>query len=699
MLKFFGKRNRSRRVLLILVAAIMAVGIVIAVVPSVTGVLGGAPDSDAAVARVGRHEVTVRELNEALTAFGQQVARGQGSPRTDDPATVYATFGRQVLDNLIRQKLVVQLAEDYNLEATDDEVRQRLREMFNPWPGADLYRSRIRQAGYTVAQFEENLRIVISEEKVRGFITAAAQVGDAEVEEDYRRNKTNYNFRWAEVQPEKFREKVQPQEADLRAHFDKNKDQFRINTEQRRSTYIFVDQTKAGETITLTDDELRKDFVPERGVQRVRVSQIVLNIPKPPPAKTAETKAGDKSAGEAPASPPKPTPEDEVRKKANDIIGRARGDAGKPQEDFTQLAREFSQDAKTRAAGGDIGWVDKKAKRETDDPLNRVFDMTENEISAPIKKGDKFYILKVTERKIPTFEEAREQLLKEAQVSRSYTRAVEIATEAADKLKASKDPKAVAGEINARYSREVAMVKDSPFFGPSDSPKDLNAEFVASVFALGQPGDVADRLNVPNGFAVPQYAEKRDPHDPAFEEVKDRVEESYRTNRADEMALQQARELAKAGSPDGLKAAAEKMGLKTDERTGITGSDSFGPLTSEYDRKRVYALKEGEVTKEPIKPSGANSYAVVALISRKDPVMGEEFQKDQKSIRDRLLGDRKEILFSTFIADTQKRLKDEGKIEIFYDVIEAAIGPAQPLQRPGAPLAPGRRGPVPVPVQ
>ena len=128
-----------------------------------------------------------------------------------------------------------------------------------------------------------------------------------------------------------------------------------------------------------------------------------------------------------------------------------------------------------KAAGGDIGWVNKKEKRETDDPLNRVFNMQKDEVTQPTKKGDKFYILKVTDRKLPTFEESREQLLKEARMRKGYTKAVEIATEAEQKFKETQNADNVVAEINKKYGAQVAAAKETPFFVEGDALPDLGA--------------------------------------------------------------------------------------------------------------------------------------------------------------------------------------------------------------------------------
>src|SRR5207244_473652 len=106
-------------------------------------------------------------------------------------------------------------------------------------------------------------------------------------------------------------------------------------------------------------------------------------------------------------------------------------------------------------------------------------------------------------------------------------------------------------------------VKETGFFSEGDKLPEISSapEFESAVFELANPGDVADRMNIDKGFAIPQYAEKRDPHEPAFEEVKSRVEDVYRGEKAKELAAQRAGELTKATSPDELKRMSDKMTL------------------------------------------------------------------------------------------------------------------------------------------
>ena len=119
--------------------------------------------------------MTVQDLKAALTNFGQQISQGQGKNAKQDLNTLYDMYGPQVLDGLIRQKLILYQADQLNLGASDREVQSQLRQipMFNPWPGPEGYRLRLQQqfgVGMTPVRFEDQLRGSIAQEHLRSFI-------------------------------------------------------------------------------------------------------------------------------------------------------------------------------------------------------------------------------------------------------------------------------------------------------------------------------------------------------------------------------------------------------------------------------------------------------------------------------------------------------------------------------------------------
>jgi peptidyl-prolyl cis-trans isomerase D len=697
MLKFLSRRNRSRNALLIIFVAALIVGLIGFFAPGMNPLqdnTSSANDEDI-VARVLKQDITVKELRSTLNAFGQQMAQGQGANRQFDLPTIYNLYGQQALDGLIRKYIVQYEAEQNHITATDGEIQARIRQLFNPWPGPEQYRARLLSAGTTPGEFEENIRASVVEEKLRSFISAAVQVSPQEIEDDYRKTNTSYKLRWLEVTADKYRAQVTVNDADLRAYFEQRKSEFHVPTEARKAKYIFIDQKTAGEAVQVSDDELKKEFKPESNIQQVRVSQIVVNVPaKAPAAKPADAK---KDAA-APATPSPVNPDDEaIAKKVETIYNRAKGAEGKPPEDFAKLAREFSDDAKSKAAGGDIGYVNKQDKRETDDPLSRVFTMGKDEVSSPVRKGDKFYILKVTDKKLPTFEESRSELLKTVREQKAYSKAVDIAKEVEQKFKELKNADSVAAQINQKYGA-IVTVKETPFFTQGETIPDLgpSSPVESALFALNAQGDVTEWVNVDKGFAVAQLVEKRGPHDPTFEEAKTKIENRYRSDKAKDLTLEQARKIAQATTPDALKAAADAAGIKVEERAGMTGNDSIGVLVDESSREPIYKLKAGEVLRQPIKAPDSDTYVVAAVVERKDADMGEAFSKAKRDIEDRLLQEKRNNLFTAHLETSQKQLKDAGKITVYQEVIDTLIASSPTTGTPGS-GAPGNRNPMSIP--
>jgi peptidyl-prolyl cis-trans isomerase D len=698
MLKFLTGRKRSRNAFLIFFIGVLTLSLIglfsVVVGGGAPGLFGGSGET-ATVARVGGYKVSVKEMRDALTIFGQQMNMGQGRMTNTDPRQTYGMFGAQVLDSLIRKKLIQYEAERLNIEATDADVHAKIRQFFNPWPGPDQYRFMIQQQyNMTPIDYEEQLlRPSIAEEHLRSYITAAVQVSSEEVKEEYRRNNTVYNIRWVEVRPENLVGKVQVNEADLPAYFEQRKGEFKIESEQRRAKYIFVDQAKAGEAVQISDEELKKTFdaSPDQFVQQVRVSQIVLNVPK--------------------------EKEQDVRSKAQGLIQRARGAEGKPAEDFAALAREASDDAATKGAGGDIGYVNKKDHKEAGDPLLNVFSLKAGDVSEPIKKDDKYYIFKVTERKVGSFAEARQQLIETARAGKSYDKAVEIAREAEGRLKEVKDADAVAAELNRKHGAQIVSVRDTGFFAMGEELPEIEdaPDFQSAIFELQATGEVTTWVNVKSGFAVAHYLEKRDPHEPAFEEVRDRVAQRYRQDKARELAAEIARNIARAKTPDEIKqvtssvlnqynqsgAKIDQQAVRMDERAGIRLGETIGALVSEADRDAVYKLQAGQITAEPVKTEN-DIYVVAAMLNRQEPDMTAEFETQRKSLEDSLLAAKRNTYFLTYLEMSVQKLKAEGTIQVYQEKLDENFGggmtlPTSPQGQPqvpppgGLPAAPRQR--------
>jgi peptidylprolyl isomerase len=82
----------------------------------------------------------------------------------------------------------------------------------------------------------------------------------------------------------------------------------------------------------------------------------------------------------------------EKRDQAQRVIERAKGG-----EDFAKLARELSDDAATRAEGGDLGFFGKDMLPKAIEEM--VFAMQPGEIRGPVRADRGFHVIKLVDRK------------------------------------------------------------------------------------------------------------------------------------------------------------------------------------------------------------------------------------------------------------------------------------------------------------
>jgi peptidyl-prolyl cis-trans isomerase D len=689
MLRFFSQRTGLRKAILWIFIGILIIGLaVVFIAPSETreffAAYGPAPSASTVVARVGKHDVSLRDLRHGISALGRSQQTGRNAPRQNDldPDALYPSFGRQALDNLVNTRVVRLEAERYGIGVSDDELRERIITLFSPngrWIGSDAYMRYVRDNGTTVEQFEADISDMIVQEKLRELLTSGLAVSEQEIIDDFRRSNTTMSPTWVLVEPKPAAPGATATDEELRAYFDGHKDDFKITQVQRKVSYLFVSQEAVGRTLQISDDELRPEYNEDKYVTALHAAKIVFNVPSPKDDATAREKA----------------------QKAADAV---RGAADKPGEDFATVARAQSEDPATKASGGDAGWIE-RAGLKPDDPRNRLFSMKVGDTTAPIKVENTYTVFKVLDRRAKSFDEARDDILAEIRSRRGYDESVKIAQEAEDKLRDTPDPQAVANQINAGRNAApdspIVLVRETPFIQPGDTVPDLGRSpaFDDVVSKLEKPKDVGSKVSIQGGLAVPMLVEKRDPHDAAFDEVRDKVAAVYATEKTRIEARAVADQLAAATSIDDLKAKATAAGYEAKSQANFRAGAALGQMpASDLIDSTLLGLKTGEVTKTSIET--ATGFLVLAQGERTEADMGDAFNGQKDSIRDRLLASKKSMLYETFMQNRLKQLKDDKVVEIYQDVIDRAFafGAYDPSEdEPSVPSLPPVGAPRPTP--
>ena len=662
MLKFFKKMEKTRNFLLILFAVVLVISLVVfAAMPS-RNLNENLSQSDDLAAKVGNRQITIGDL---------------ATIKQNNQVQVPSTF---LVNNLVDEKLAAIEAERLGLTASDAEVAAAIREGFTPTDGRPFNQEQYeaaasRQAG-SVAAYEETLRNRISRQKLIAYVTSGVTVSEEEVLEQFKQQGTKFDLTFVPVSTADIAEKITPSEDELKEYFEKNKKKYYISSAQKKIKYIYLETAKIGEKLTFTDEELKEEYdklADDKKLAGVKVQEIVLRIPKP-----------DQEA--------------ETMKKANEIVkDLKKGDenATISEDIFADAAKGKSEKPSTAQNGGRVAGLVRENPNNTSDPYQRILNMKEGEITEPLQFQSNIYVLRRGESVKKPFEQSKKELEVSRRNTKAYTANAALARKVSDRLKEVKDVEKVAGEFASDANMQASeMIRETGYVKPGDQIDKLgiSQDFEQGIASLESKNDVGDQIPIPGGFAVPLLADKKDPRDAEFDEVKTKVTEAVKTEQARDRVEKIAAVIAKAaGSADGLKSAAssEKLEAQTTKDFVLGSPLGQGPSagTSKALQDAIFALKKGEVTEEAIKV-GENWY-VVGVNERKEADM-ESFPKERERLLTENLNQKRSRVFLDYIAAVRQKMESNGEIKIYKDAIENLDRQLQESQGPSQ-LTPQQR--------
>ena len=664
MLKFFKRLERTRNFVLLLFAIVMVVSLIVFYAPTTDTVQANLARSQEAVAEVGSETITLGEVATQKQALGTRAAML--------PA-------KTMLNGMISSRIIRLEADRLGLRASDAEVARQIREEFKPTDGATFDQKRYEQSVTdqfgSVQSYEAAVRDYLSEQKLRAFLTSGVTVSEEEVLDEYRRTNTKFDLSYVPVSVADLAQTITPTEDELKNYFDQNKKNYYISSPQKKIRYVFLNTNKIGEKLNIPEADLRAEYdkLPEDKRQAgIQGQQIVLRIAKP------EFK-------------------DQVLKKASEIVQGARKDGNMISEEaFAELAKGQSEDPRTASNGGRIPGLIKENPNKPDDPYQQLLSMKPGEITEPIEYAGSYFILRRGEPVAKTFEDAKNELEVSLRNRRAYAAAAELAQKVTEDLKQTKDVQQTAQKFAAEANMSPSeMVRETGFVKPNDDVEFIgnSPQFEEGIKPLENINDIGDRIPIQNGFAIPMLVDKRDPRDAEFAEVKDQVAETVKLQlaraRVEEIAKQIAAGAASAGD---LSNAAQSRNLKAlEQKSFILGSPlGQGPTasTNEQLQDAIFNLKQGEVTKQPIKV-GDNWYIVG--VTRREEANMDDFAKQRDQLVQQKLQQKRGQVFADYLASVRQRMEAGGEIKIYEEPLakldEATEGdqPTIPGLPPGFP--------------
>jgi peptidyl-prolyl cis-trans isomerase D len=209
------------------------------------------------------------------------------------------------------------------------------------------------------------------------------------------------------------------------------------------------------------------------------------------------------------------------------------------------------------------------------------------------------------------------------------------------------------------------LTKTDPMPGVGNSQ-----DLVSAIFTVKKM-DPPATASVPQGYVVYQVTEIEPPQTPTFDQIKAKVEDEFKTQRAQQMLAQRTQELSdRAHSEHDLKKAANELGatVKTSDLVGPTGQvPDIGALTGAAEQ--IFSLKKGEISG----PIGLQAGGVVAMVIEKQEPSPDELKKSWDSAKETLLTQKRQELEGLYVQSLRERLEKEGKIKINKKEMERLV--------------------------
>jgi peptidyl-prolyl cis-trans isomerase D len=556
---------------------------------------------------------------------------------------------QQALKQLIQQAEIQYESERMGLKVSDQEFRDELqygpyRQAFFPggkWIGADKYKEMLINGGTTVENFERDVRLDLMQRKLINMIGANATVPDSEIEQAYKDENTKVKIQYAVLKLDDITKTIKPTDTELKAFYDANLARYTNSIpEKRQIKYFLVSEKSIADKVTVDPGEIQRAYSANqegyRVPARVKVRHILIEMPKPGTDGKVDQKAVDNA-----------------RAKAMDVLKQA-----KATSDWTELAKKYSGDPGSKDKGGELGWL---GKGQTVAEFDKVaFAQNKGQISDPVQTSFGFHIIQTEDKEdahlkpLAEVKPVLEESLKQDKVKTELAKASADAEATAQKQGLEKAASKYGAQVVE--SNPIARTDALPGIGPQ--PPLMDAVFAAT----DKSGPQATQT--PQATVVFEVTKIVPPRTPSFEEIKDRVANEFKSQRAAAALSTKTREMAdRAHAEHDLAKAAKEAGatLKTSELVSRTqpvpdiGSMS-GPANV------AFTLKQGEIS-GPLN-LGA-SQAVLQVMERQEPSMdGPEFAKQRDQLRERLSGQKRQQVVNQFVTDLGARLEKEGKVKI-----------------------------------
>ncbi len=628
MLKVFRENVKYLSWILWVIIAIFIIFIFVDFGAGIGGQRG--PGGDNVAATVGQETISRLEFQRAYASTQERARQAYGDKFTPE-LEKQLHLPLQVLNKLVQDRILTDEARRLGLVASDEEVRKQILDIFKDeqgrFVGEAVYNQSLQAQHTTADAFEREVRDALLRQKLIEVLHAGLYISDQQIERTYRDQVEQAKIRYVQLsRGTDAPPAVSP--ADLAAYYDAHKNEFKL-PEQRQVAYVLVENAKLQAQNAADDKAVRSyyDAHPDEFKQeeQIHARQILVA----------------------------------VNDQRNDAAAKQRVDEAKKRidggQDFAKVAAEISDDASSKARGGDLGFFGHN--RNVKEFEDAAFAAPLGKVVGPVRSPLGYHLFEVLEKKpggVRSFEEVRPQIAGQLAAERAKTIGESKAKELAERIDKAK-PK-TADDLKALVKDDPdASFAVSPRFGQGDWIPGIGRQpaVASAVFGM-KKGDISKPILLPRGWGVFLLQDVFPPHTPPLAEVEPRVHQELVTQKLQQAALDrltQAKQQMALGKT--LDQVAAGLGAKVEAppefgANGFIQGLGYNPQVA----KAALALAPGQVGG----PLPAAQGAVLFQVVEKKGFDPKQFADQREQIRQQLESDRLNRLMASILEQRRREL-------------------------------------------
>ena len=605
-----------------------------------TTTTGASPNET--IADVEGEPITVGTFTRRYNAQVQAYRNAYGG-QMNDQLLKQLGIDRQILQQLIDEESMVAESRKQGITVSDVEIRERILALpgfqeNGTFVGEQRYRQilQVQNPPLSTTEFENSLRRALMIEKLRTALTGWMSVNDADVVAEFRKRNEKIKLEVVPVTAEAFKSQVTVTDAELVPFFEKAKDKYRIG-EKRKIKYAQVNVEQVRGTITVPETEIaafyQQNLSQYQTPAQLRASHILFKL-----------EGKDEKV---------------VQALAEDVLKKAKA----PNADFAALAKQYSEDDTNNQNGGDLDYFGRG--RMVAEFEQAAFGMKAGEISNLVKTAFGFHIIKVVDNQpdqTRPIAEVHAELEDQLKWQKAQAEAERIAKSLEATTKTPADLDKVAKERNLAVVETGLIASDEPIQGVGAQP-----ELSGRVFGMKE-GEVTPAMRVATGWVFATVTGRQDSYVPQLAEVKAKVADDVRQEKAAEMAKQRATAIATdLKNAKDFAAAVKRAGLEVKTTELIARGTAIPDLgISEAVDAAAFALPQGGVSDAITTPTGTAVIRVVEKVG----VTDAEVESGKDVLRDELVNVRRDKFFGTYM----QKAKSGLKVNIKQDTLARITG-------------------------